>query len=41
MKKIQNSNFEYGLSKRPSEAPEEDDRKPDVKRIEKEPEDEA
>ena len=24
---IQNSNFEYGLSKRPSEDPEEDDRK--------------
>ena len=38
---IQNSNFECGMSKRPREAPEEDDRKPAAKRIEKEPEDEA
>ena len=38
---IQNSNFEYGLSKRPSKDPEEDDRKPAGKRIKKEPEDEA
>ena len=38
---IQNSNFEYGSSKRPSEDPEEDDRKPASKRITKEPEDEA
>ena len=38
---IQNSNFEYGSSKSPSEAPEEDDRKPAAKRIKKEPEDEA
>ena len=38
---IQNSNFEYGLSKRPGEDPEEDDRKPAAKRIKKEPEDEA
>ena len=30
---IQNSNFEYGSSKRPSEDPEEDDRKPAAKRI--------
>ena len=30
---IQNSNFEYGSSKRPSEAPDEDDRKPGAKRI--------
>ena len=34
-------NFEYVLSKRSSEAPEEDDRKPAAKRIKKEPEDEA
>ena len=39
--KIQNSNFEYVASKRPSEDPEEDDRKPAAKRIKKEPEDEA
>ena len=38
---IQNSNFEYGSTKRPSEEPEEDDRKPAAKRINKEPEDEA
>ena len=38
---IQNSNFEYGSSNRPSEDPEEDDRKPAAKRIKKEPEDEA
>ena len=38
---IQNSNFEYELSKLPSEDPEEDDRKPAAKRIKKEPEDEA
>ena len=38
---IQNSNFEYELSKRPSEDREEDDRKPAAKRIIKEPEDEA
>ena len=38
---IQNSNYEYGLSKHPSEEPEEDDRKPATKRIKKEPEDEA
>ena len=38
---IQNSNFEYGLSKHQSEDPEEDDRKPAAKRIKKEPEDEA
>ena len=38
---IQNSNFEYESSKRPSEDPEEDDRKPAAKRIKKEPEDEA
>ena len=36
----QNSNFEYGSTKRPREAPEEDDRKPAVERIKKEPEDE-
>ena len=29
----QNSNFEYGSIKRPSEEPEEDDRKPAAKRI--------
>ena len=39
--KFKNSNFEYGSIKRPIEAPEEDDRKPAAKRIEKEPEDEA
>ena len=38
---IQNSNFEYVPIKRPSEDPEEDDRKPEAKRIKKEPEDEA
>ena len=38
---IQNSNFEYVPSKRPSEDPEEDDRKPAAKIIKKEPEDEA
>ena len=38
---IQNSNFEYGSSKRPSEDPEEDDRKPAAKRNKKEPEEEA
>ena len=38
---IQNSNFYYGSSKRPSEDPEEDDTKPAAKRIKKEPEDEA
>ena len=38
---IQNSNFEHVPSKRPSEAPAEDDRKPAAKRIKKEPEDEA
>ena len=38
---IQNSNFEYESSKRPSEDPEEDDRKPTAKRIKKDPEDEA
>ena len=38
---IQNSNFEYESSNRPSEDPEEDDRKPAAKRIQKEPEDEA
>ena len=31
--KIQHSNFEYVSSKRPSEDPEEDDRKPATKRI--------
>ena len=38
---IQNSNFEYGSCKYPSEDPGEDDRKPAAKRIKKEPEDEA
>ena len=38
---IQNSNFEHVPSKRPSEDPEEDDRKPAAKRIKKEPEDDA
>ena len=36
---IQNSNFEQVPSKRPSDDPEEDDRKPAAKRIKKEPED--
>ena len=39
--KFKGQNFEYVLIKRPSEAPEEDDRKPAAKRIKKEPEDEA
>ena len=39
--KIQNSNFEHVPSKRPSDDPEEDDRKPAAKRIKKEPEDDA
>ena len=34
---IQNSNFEHVPSKRPSDDPEEDDRKPGAKRIKKEP----
>ena len=38
---IQNSNFEDVPSKRPSDDPEEDDRKPAAKRIKKEPEDDA
>ena len=38
---IQNSNFEHEPSKRPSDDPEEDDRKPAAKRIKKEPEDDA
>ena len=38
---IQNSNFEHVPRKRPSDDPEEDDRKPAAKRIKKEPEDEA
>ena len=38
---IQNSNFEHVPSKRPSEDPEEDDRKPAAKRIKKEPGDDA
>ena len=38
---IQNSNYEYVPSNRPSEDPEEDDRKPAAKRIKKEPEDEG
>ena len=38
---IQNSNFEYGSSKGTSEDPEDDDRKPPAKRIQKEPGDEA
>ena len=38
---IQNSYFEYGSRKRPSEDPEEDDRKPPGKRIKMETEDEA
>ena len=39
--KIRNSNFEHVPSKRPSEAPEENDRKPAAKRIKKEPVDDA
>ena len=39
--KIRNSNFEHVPSKRPSEDPEEDDRKPAAKRIKKGPEDDA
>ena len=38
---IQNPNFEHVPSKRPSDDPEEDDRKPAAKRIKKEPEDDA
>ena len=38
---IQNSNFEHVPSKRPSEDPEEDDRKPAAKSTKMEPEDEA
>ena len=38
---IQNSNFEHVPSKGPRDYPEEDDRKPAVKRIKKEPEDDA
>ena len=38
---IQNSNFEHVPSKRPSDDPEEDDRKPAAKRIKKEPDDDA
>ena len=38
---IQNSNFEHAPSKRPSDDPEEDGRKPAAKRIKKEPEDDA
>ena len=38
---IQNSNFEHVPSKRPSDDPGEDDRKPAAKRIKKEPEDDA
>ena len=38
---IRNSNFEHVPSKRPSENPDEDDRKPAAKRIKKEPEDDA
>ena len=38
---IQNSNFEFGSSKRPSDDPEEDDGNPAAKKIKKEPEDEA
>ena len=38
---IQDSNFEYGSSKRPRKAPEEDDRKPGEKIIIQDPEDEA
>ena len=39
--KIKNSNFEHVTSKRPSDDPEEDDRKPAAKNIKKEPEDDA
>ena len=39
--KIQNSYVEYVPRKSPSEHPEEDDRKPEAKRIKKEPEHEA
>ena len=38
---IRNSNFDHVPSKRPSDDPEEDDRKPVAKRIKKEPEDDA
>ena len=38
---IQNSNFEHVPRTRPSDDPEEDDRKPAAKRIKKEPEDDA
>ena len=38
---IQNSKFEHVPSNRPSDDPEEDDRKPAAKRIKKEPEDDA
>ena len=38
---IQNSNFQHVPIKRPSDDPEEDDRKPAAKRIKKEPEDDA
>ena len=38
---IQNSNFEQLPSKRPSDDPEEDDRKPAANRIKKEPENDA
>ena len=38
---IRNSNFEQVPSKRPSDDPEENDRKPAAKRIKKEPEDDA
>ena len=38
---IQNSNFEHVPSKRPTDDPEENDRKPAAKRIKKEPEDDA
>ena len=38
---LRNSNFEYVPSKRPREAPEEDERKPAAKRIKREPEDYA
>ena len=38
---IQNSNFEHVPINRPSDDPEEDDRKPAAKRIKKEPEDDA
>ena len=42
MKKMKvKTNFEHVPSKRPSEDPEEDDRKPAAKRIKKEPEDDA